>query len=173
MNLNNLVQASIFTSIAVGLGFIFMFIPNLEFISITVFLSGITLGYLSGALVGGTSMLIYSTLNPLGSGLVFLPLLISQILAMAVIGFSGGIFKKLFFKIKIKSLSIISGIIGSLCAIWYDGLTTLAYPLSAGYTFNEIMAYALAGLIFTAMHIVANGLIFCISVPIFISRMKT
>ena len=118
-------------------------------------------------------MLIYSTLNPLGSGLVFLPLLISQILAMAVIGLFGGIFKKLFFKVKIKSLSIISGIIGSLCAIWYDGLTTLAYPLSAGYNFNEIMAYALAGLIFTAMHIVANGLIFCISVPIFISRMKT
>ena len=173
MNLNNLVQASIFTSIAVGLGFIFMLIPNLEFISITVFLSGITLGYPSGALVGGTSMLIYSTLNPLGSGLVFFPLLISQILAMAVIGFSGGIFKKLFFKMNNKILPIISCIVGCLCAVWYDGLTTMAYPLSAGYSLNEIMAYALAGLIFTAMHIVSNGLIFCISVPIFINRMKT
>ena len=57
MNLNNLVKAAIFSSTAIGLGFVFMFIPNLEFISVTVFLSGLTLGGYIGAIVGGTSML--------------------------------------------------------------------------------------------------------------------
>ena len=79
MTLNNLVKAAIFSSTAIGLGFVFMFIPNLEFISVTVFLSGLTLGGYIGAIVGGTSMLVYSGLNPLGSGLIHLPLFISQI----------------------------------------------------------------------------------------------
>ena len=172
MNLNNLVKAAIFTSTAVGLGFIFMLIPNVEFISITVFLSGLTLGSLLGLLVGATSMLIYSTFNPLGSGLIFLPLLLSQIAAMAVIGFIGSLFRKLFFNINLSTLAVISGIIGSFCAIWYDSLTTMAYPISAGYDFNEIVAYAISGLIFTIMHIFANGLIFFIAIPIFINRIK-
>ncbi len=73
MTLNNLVKAAIFSSTAIGLGFVFMFIPNLEFISVTVFLSGLTLGGYIGAIVGGTSMLVYSGLNPLGSGLIHLP----------------------------------------------------------------------------------------------------
>ena len=90
MNLNNLVKAAIFSSTAIGLGFVFMFIPNLEFISVTVFLSGLTLGGYVGAMVGGTSMLVYSGLNPLGSGLIHLPLFVSQILAMSTIGIIGG-----------------------------------------------------------------------------------
>ena len=73
MTLNKLVKAAIFSSTAIGLGFVFMFIPNLEFISVTVFLSGLTLGGYIGAIVGGTSMLVYSGLNPLGSGLIHLP----------------------------------------------------------------------------------------------------
>ena len=44
MNLNNLVQAAIFAAVSIGLGFMFMMIPNVEFISVTVFLAGLTLG---------------------------------------------------------------------------------------------------------------------------------
>jgi len=40
MNLNKLVQAAIFAAMAIGLGFMFMLVPNLEFITVTVFLSG-------------------------------------------------------------------------------------------------------------------------------------
>ena len=96
MTLNNIVKAAIFSSTAIGLGFVFMFIPNLEFISVTVFLSGLTLGGYIGAIVGGTSMLVYSGLNPLGSGLIHLPLFISQIVAMSIIGTMGGFGKDHF-----------------------------------------------------------------------------
>ena len=82
MNLNKLVRAAIFAAMAIGLGFMFMLVPNLEFISVTVFLAGLTLGISYGAMVGGTAMLIYSVMNPLGSGLIYLTLLIGQILAM-------------------------------------------------------------------------------------------
>ena len=53
MNLNNFVKAAIFTAMAIALGFVFMLIPNVEFISVTVFLSGLTLGLGFGAMVGG------------------------------------------------------------------------------------------------------------------------
>ena len=67
MNLNNLVKAAIFTATAIALGFVFMLIPNVEFISVTVFIAGLTLGLGFGAMVGGTSMFIYSILNQLKS----------------------------------------------------------------------------------------------------------
>ena len=98
MNLNKLVQAAIFAAMAIGLGFMFMLVPNLEFITVTVFLSGLTLGMGYGTLVGGTAMLIYSAMNPLGSGLIYITLLLGQILAMAGIGLLGSISKQ-FLKI--------------------------------------------------------------------------
>ena len=76
MNLSNLVRAAIFSAVAIGLGFMFMFVPNVEFISITVFLSGLTLGFSWGVAVGISSMLIYSSFNPLGSGLIYFTLLL-------------------------------------------------------------------------------------------------
>ena len=56
MRLEEIVKASIFTSIAIGLGFTFLLVPNVEFISVTVFLSGFTLGPLLGSIVGLSSM---------------------------------------------------------------------------------------------------------------------
>ena len=76
MKLNDLVKAAIFSAVSIGLGFMFMMIPNIEFISVTVFLAGLTLGGIMGALVGSTTMLIFSTMNPLGSGLIYFPIFI-------------------------------------------------------------------------------------------------
>tara|TARA_X000001036_G_scaffold257667_1_gene239613 strand:+ start:269 stop:793 length:525 start_codon:yes stop_codon:yes gene_type:complete len=172
MDLNNLVRAAIFTSTAIGLGFVFMLIPNLEFISVTVFLAGMTLGFYFGAIVGGTSMLIYSVLNPLGSGLIYFPLLVSQILAMGVIGFLGASVRIFLFNLSYRMLIPISGILGFLSALWYDGVTTLAYPISAGYNLDEALAYAVSGILFTLMHIFSNTLIFSIVVPGYINRIN-
>ena len=170
MNLNSLVKASIFTSTAIGLGFVFMLIPNLEFISVIVFLSGMTLGFYFGAVVGGTSMLIYSALNPLGSGLIYFPLLVSQILAMSGIGVFGAFVRSFIYRLSYKAQIPISGIFGFLCALWYDGVTTLAYPISAGFSLEEALAYSVSGILFTLMHIFSNTLIFSIVVPGYINR---
>ena len=170
MNLNSLVKAAIFSSTAIGLGFAFMFIPNLEFISVTVFLSGLTLGGYIGAMVGGTSMLVYSGLNPLGSGLIHLPLFISQILAMSIVGILGGLGKITLFNLKRKYLVPISGVFGFFCTLWYNGITTLSYPLSAGFSFDEALAYSISGILFTLMHLISNTLIFTVVVPGYIYR---
>ena len=69
MDLNKLVRASIFTALAIGLGFSLLMVPNVELITVIVFLSGLTLGVRWGILVGGTAEFIFSVLNPFGSGL--------------------------------------------------------------------------------------------------------
>ena len=172
MNLNKLVQAAIFAAMAIGLGFMFMLVPNLEFISVPVFLSGLTLGMGYGTLVGGTAMLIYSAMNPLGSGLIYITLLLGQILAMAGIGLLGSISKQ-FLKIHNPlACSIVAGGIGLVCTLLYDGVTTLTYPISAGYDWDETVAYAISGLLFTFMHLVSNAIIFSLVVPGYLRRIS-
>ena len=170
MELNNWVKAAIFAATAIGLGFMFMLVPNIEFISVTIFLSGITLGARFGLIIGFTSMMIYSILNPMGSGLIYLPLLVGQTLGMSVIGLLGAFFRKVTKYFPEKLIIIFSGIAGFICSLWYDGITTIAYPISAGYGWNETLAYAVSGLLFTFLHIISNTLIFSFVVTNYLKR---
>ena len=102
MQLNSLIRASIFCAIAVGMGFSLMFIPNIELITVIVFLSGVNLGIGWGGLVGLTAMGIYSGLNPMGSGLSFPPLFLMQIFGMAFTGIIGGLVRPLIIEKKNK-----------------------------------------------------------------------
>ena len=170
MELENWVKAAIFAATSIGLGFMFMLIPNIEFISVTIFLSGLTLGARFGLIIGGTSMMIYSILNPMGSGLVYLPLLVGQTIGMAGIGLAGAFFGKVTKGFPIKLMIIFSGISGCLCALWYDGITTIAYPISAGYGWDETLAYAVSGLLFTFLHLISNTLIFPLVITSYLKR---
>ena len=170
MELNNWVKAAIFAATAIGLGFMFMLVPNIEFISVTIFLSGITLGARFGLIIGSTSMMIYSILNPMGSGLIYLPLLVGQTLGMSVIGLLGAFFRKVTKYFPEKLIIIFSGIAGFICSLCYDGITTIAYRISAGYGWNETLVYAVSGLLFTFLHIISNTLIFSFVVTNYLKR---
>ena len=174
MNLNNLVQAAIFSAVSIGLGFMFMMIPNVEFISVTVFLAGLTLGGIMGVLVGSTTMLIYSTMNPLGSGLIYFPLLIGQIIAMAGVGMMGSIMAGLLrTSLPFTNIMIgLAGLCGLIASILYDRITTFVYPISAGYSWKETVAYTISGLLFTTMHLVSNIAIFGIVVPQYLRKLN-
>ena len=74
-NLTKLVRAAMFAALAVGLGYSLMLVPNIELITVIIFLSGLTLGIRWGILVGAVSEFIFSAMNPLGSSLMFPPLI--------------------------------------------------------------------------------------------------
>ena len=172
MNLHNLVRASIFSSVAIGLGFMFMLVPNIEFISITVFLSGLTLGISWGLAVGASSMLIYSSFNPLGSGLVYFTLLLSQLISMSIIGLLGALARKIIINLSAKSQAMIASLFGLIGTLIYDISTNLAYPISAGYPLKETFAYAISGLFFAFIHLGSNIVIFSIVVPAYLRKIK-
>lgn len=166
MELNNLVRAAIFCAVAVGMGFSLMFIPNIELITVMVFLSGIYLGIGWGALVGFTAMAIYSGLNPMGSGLSFPPLFLMQITGMAFAGIIGGLVSPLFNEKKINFLLMASlAFLGFTITLIYDMLTLLSYPLSAGLGLSGILAALFKGLGFTLLHEISNAVVFTVTVP--------
>jgi len=166
MDLNKLVRASIFTALAIGLGFSLLMVPNVELITVIVFLAGLTLGVGWGVLVGGTAELIFSILNPFGSGLVFPPLLISQVFSMIIIGAVGGLMRPLFFKRKFSTKRIASLVItGFVLTFIFDSLTTLSYPFSAGFDWPQTIGIYISGIGFTILHQLSNAIIFAIGVP--------
>ena len=56
MDLVNLVRASIFCAMAIAMGYSLMMVPNIELITVIIFLSGVTLNIWWGALVGLIAM---------------------------------------------------------------------------------------------------------------------
>ncbi len=166
MQLNSLIRASIFSAIAVGMGFSLMFIPNIELITVLVFLAGVSLGISWGGIVGLTAMGIYSGLNPMGSGLSFPPLFIMQILGMAIAGILGGLVRPLIIEKKINLFLIVGlAITGFIITLIYDLLTLLAYPITAGLGFSGILAALFKGLGFTLLHEISNAVVFTVTVP--------
>ena len=173
MELNNLVRASIFCALAIGMGFSLILVPNIELITVIVFMSGLMLGLRWGALVGGTAIFIYSGLNPMGSGLSFPPLFFMQIIGMAITGFIGGLFKSFFLSKKTSMISLIClGFLGFFCTFIYDFLTLISYPLSAGLGMSGIMAALVKGIGFTLLHEISNVIVFIVTVPKVIKYLK-
>ncbi|MFC1581807.1 hypothetical protein ACFL3L_02790 [Candidatus Neomarinimicrobiota bacterium] len=167
MNLSNLVRAALFASVAIGLGFSLVMVPNIELITVVVFLAGLTLGAGWGILVGGTAEFIFSALNPLGSGLLFLPLFIAQVSSMAIIGALGGLMRPIFFKEKYGTLKIVGLIItGFFLTLFFDSITTLSFPISAGYDWPQTWGLYLSGIGFTILHQISNAIVFSIGVPL-------
>ncbi len=166
MNLNNLVRASIFCALAVGLGYSLMLVPNIELITVIVFLSGLTLGWRWGMVVGSTAIFIYSGLNPLGSGLSFPPLFLAQITAMLFIGAIGGMLRPLFFKPSFNVLMLAGlALTGFILTLVYDCLTIISYPLSIGLGLPGVAAAFAKALGFTILHELSNAVIFVLAVP--------
>ena len=173
MELNNLVRAAIFCALAIGMGFSLMLVPNIELITVIVFMSGLMLGCKWGALVGGTAIFIYSGLNPMGSGLSFPPLFFMQILGMAITGFTGGLFSRFFLEKETNIFSLITlGLLGFICTFIYDFLTMISYPLSAGLGISGMIAALVKGIGFTLLHEISNAIVFVVTIPKVIKYLK-
>ena len=173
MGPSNLVKAAIFSAVAIGMGFSLILIPNIELITVVVFLSGLYIGIWWGGLVGMTSMAIYSGMNPMGSGLSFPPLFAMQIIGMSLTGIIGGLVRPFFF-VKQFNVFLISSlaILGFTVTLIYDMLTLIAYPIAAGLGFSGMLAALIKGLGFTLLHEISNAIVFVVSIPRIVKLLK-
>jgi hypothetical protein len=64
------------------------------------------------------------------------------------------------------------GAAGVVLTFIFDALTTLSYPLAAGYPVTQTAALFVTGIGFTFLHQVANGVIFATALPKVFSRLK-
>lgn len=155
-----------FTALAVGSGFALLLIPNVELITSVVFISGVSLGPGWGLAVGLLSEFVFSTANPLGSGLVFPPLLLSQLIGLGLVGFTGGLFRRVFNSRHWPLPKVILiGATGAVLTFVFDTLTTLSYPVAMGFGFRQTAAIYVAGMAFTFLHQISNAIIFATALP--------
>jgi uncharacterized membrane protein len=161
----------IYIALVVGLGYALVVVPNVELVTVMIFLSGVLMGVKRGVIIGGVSELLFSSLNPMGSGLLFPPMLIAQIIAMSIVGAIGGLLREYLVNSKGRNVNvIIIGVIGFGLTLFYDVIVSLAYPISAGFGFRETVGVVFAGIGFSLVHIVVNSTIFALVVPTVVKK---
>lgn len=168
-------RAAFLTAACVALGYLFLPVPNLEMITAGIFLSGVWMGPAYGFFIGLAAEAIYSLFNPMGFPPP--PLLLAQILSMSLVGWSGGLMQRFllkspFFHRDSLALHLLLAALGIVLTAIYDLLTNLSFPLTAGFSAQQIRLALLLGIPFAALHIAVNAFTFAIIIPVFLSRFK-
>ena len=161
-----------FSSLAVVLGYLLAYIPNIELFTILVFLSGFIMGKRDGFIIGLLSSAIFTFLNPLGASP--LPLFTYQLLHYSLTGLAGGLTrnylnKKEYFKpredLYILRVMVLFGIIGGILTFVFDILSTLFGGFIVSFAIEYFIVSYLSGLLFTTIHLVGNILGFVFILP--------
>jgi hypothetical protein len=175
--LRKLVLISSFSALAVALGLTFLAIPNFELVTITFFLAGYFLGARDGVISAILGEFVYSLLNPLGTAAP--PLLIAQILGMAIIAFCGSLAARKSLKLSENpktnfqlTKAFYFGAFGLILTLLFDLLTTVSFLLFSGLSFTKFIASLIYGMYFYLVHIGMNTLIFAILLPIIVPIIK-
>ncbi|MFW9939910.1 MAG: hypothetical protein ACFFFT_02625 [Candidatus Thorarchaeota archaeon] len=163
---------STFTALAIVLGYLLVYIPNIELFTLTIFLSGFILGKRDGMIVGFLSSLIFCFFNPIGASP--LPLLAFQLTHYSLTGLLGALTnnflnKRSFFTfdedLYIFPVMIIFGVLGTMITISFQLFSSLVDVLLYFGTIEEFLPYFITGFPFTIIHIVGNTLGFIFILP--------
>lgn len=163
-----------FVAVTVALGFLFIMIPNVEMVTASIFLAGYVLGSKKGVIIGIVAEFLYSMLNPYG--VASPPLLLGQIISMAIVGYTGGILYPVISKTNKQILKLVQlAIAGFGLTLLFDFLTTVSFAIFMAETLNKIIASIISSLIygvpFYLTHILVNTLIFATILPLIIKTL--
>ncbi len=150
---------AIFTALGPVLSISFIWVPYFELMTLTIFLGGITLGPLFGAIQAIFSTTLYEIIASafLGVGLPIFPF---KILGFLLVGICGGILGKMF-QIKTSfSWRIFIAIIGGLLTLSYDLLVNIGMIIFLDLHFISYFATLAIGLPVTAIRVTSNTIFF-------------
>jgi hypothetical protein len=162
----NLILMAIFIALAVAVGqdpF-----PNIELVSVTIFLSGMMLGVRRGIIVGAVAEFLFSSFNAYGPAAP--PLLIAQMLSMMLAGAAGGLLQNLF-RPRIPPAWLL-GVVGFSLTFVYDLLTTVSTIVVVKTGLPGFFAAVATGLYFFLLHQISNTVIFVFLLPVLLRRLR-
>lgn len=154
--------ASLLISVTVAFGYALAGVPNVELMTLSVFVAGYLLGGRLGVVVGAVSIAAHSLFNPMGAALP--PLLIAQIIGFAIVGFAGTI-GRLIVARRPRWLGIVlSGVLGFAVTFVYDVLTNVGafYSITGAGAPASLVTFVVAGMAFMVMHLVWNTVLFLV-----------
>lgn len=165
--------ASIFIALAVALGHLLAYVPNVELITFTVFASGVALGRWRGAAVGGAAMAIYSGLSPFGSGLAIPPLFAAQVAAAALTGFAGGATARVWSDPRRRGWPrVASGAaLGFAITLIYQCAVIGGLAVAMPEFRTGVLAAIAANAFFSGVHLVVNTVVFSVLGPAVLPRL--
>jgi len=155
--IKNLSYSAILVALGVGLGYVLAFIPNVELVSFTAVLAGFMLGMKWGIIDGALMFGLYSFLSPYGMAPP--PLLVAQIIGGGFLGFLGATFSKGLQK------PVYAAFVGFIGTLFFDIITN-ASGFFAFPTRQTFIAYIIAGLGFTVIHLISNTVLFVVLFPV-------
>jgi len=168
-----IVLSALFIALVVAVGYTFVYIPNIELVTATIFIAGYLLGPSRGLIVGALAEFIFGLVNPLGASAP--PLLAAQVVSMAVVGCVGGLvglWSYIHGKIILRIL-IFAGL-GFFLTLMFDVLTTLSFAVFlSGLSFPKILATFTIGSFFYVIHLAVNTLIFGLIMPTMVVRLRS
>ena len=165
---------SIFTALAVVLGYALAPLLNIELFTLTLFLSGFILGKRDGMIVGISSSFIFCFFNFFGSDLL---LLAFQLIYYTSVGLLGALTHQLLRRKKFFTpdkdlyniqVMVIFGILSGLMTFVYDIISTLVFAISISGTIDSFLPTLIIGIPSSIIHIVGNTLGFIFILPGFI-----
>ena len=153
--------ASLLVSVTVALGYALAGVPNIELMTMSVFVSGYLLGWRLGAVVGAASITVHSLFNPLGAAMP--PLLAAQIVGFSIIGIVGATAGRAVVVCRPRWLAfVLCGLVGFLITSVYDILTNVGafFSITGENAPSSLVRFVAAGMVFMVMHLVWNTALF-------------
>ncbi|UCH82907.1 MAG: hypothetical protein JSW50_10570 [Candidatus Latescibacterota bacterium] len=150
-------------AVAVSLGYLLTGVPNIELMTITIFISGFLLGPGYGAVVGAVAALIYSLFNPFGAAMP--PLLAAQVIGFAVIGICGGIMGPAVARMNRGVINVAAaGLLGFFLTLFYDLLTNIGafFVMTGTKELSGLVKFVAAGIMFMGLHLIWNTGLFAV-----------
>ena len=146
-------------ALAVAGGYCLAGVPNVEVMTLIIFVSGWLTGAGGGAAAGVIGMFIYTMANPYGAAV---PLLAgSQIVCFGLVGACGGLWARLTAGRWSSATPVYLGLIGAVMTLVYD----LATNVAIGISFSQVVPTLVAGIPFSLIHVLANALVFALGGP--------
>ncbi len=158
------IRAALFTALSVALGFLLAAVPNVELMSLSVFLGGVFCGPRVGSLVGVLSESLFSLLNPLGPALP--PLFAAQLAGFALVGLVGGLLGPRLRPGRSGAV-LVSALAGLVLTLIYDALTNAAtafIALGPRRLVEGLGGVFVAGALFMVIHVGVNTAVFAAAV---------
>ena len=169
-----IVRIGLYSALCVVIGFLFVPLPNIELITLFVFLGGYLYGVSNGLIIGVFSEFIYSAFNPWGSGLAFPPMLIGQVISYGIIGMAGGIASRAFNSSVITAKRMyLFGFCGGFLTLMFAIILAFLTGTASGFSLRHMAVLFAAGIPWKAWHIASNSILFATLLPILIRAATT
>lgn len=167
----------IMTAMGIGGSYALSFLPNVEILITTIFITSFLFGALIGCTIAATSSLIYHSFNPWGAAP--LPTLIILTILYVVIALFGSLTKYLYEKYSKIDFQYSKwtvyrfAVIGVSLTIFFDFIAALTIFFYTGQVldFSVLITTYTMQIPFTLVHVTCNLCLFAFVAPVVIQRL--